>query len=562
MALSQGETTTCDVILTRHMKPIDSQRLPACSVLLVLLAQPFSAARTLCQQPASAAVEVAQSQCIRGRDLSIRNEDERGLMVLRQAASNGLGDAQFLLAKTLLSPKAKESRSEGLGWCLSAGQQGSPDARRLLVDTLQAADPGSYFTNARPWLLSLAENGESHFQYKAALWLFYGKGGYRDHQGAFVWSQKAALVESGSEVDPGANYFLGYLLENGFGTTQDYTAAARAYWAAASRGQVDAAFRLGLLLEHGQGVTKDAEAAGELYRKAASLGLDRAQFQLARGLINGLAGATNLTEAHDWMLKSARQGFRSAQAELGLIYEQGRLGKDRDPAEALAWYRTAARGGHRGARILASGLEERVSPGIKEEAARRFERLCRSNRLEETEGTRQVGTNLLPGKLTANQPIIAPDRTKSRTRPRTVLEARLRQKAAPSAESVRDDLHAGKLQVYCKSLQSAVDEAALTTLRAYAEKLGGPPLNWPRRLELILSFRLLSDGRVDDVQVLEANGNDMIVAAFVSALLRVCPLPCWTPSILAEMSEDHQDLLMAFGPKSQMKVQCYPPPER
>ena len=503
----------------------------------------------------------AEAQFVRGQELLLQNDSVQALPLLRQAASGGWVPAQVMLAKTLLSRSQTEPdvRTEALRWSLFAGRQQTPaassaDARRLFVDQLSDGDPETYFSEARPWLLSLAEAGDPHFQFKAALWLFYGRGGERDFPGAYAWIRKAAAASEGvTEADPGISYFQGYLHENGFGTSQDYAAAARDYWSGASRGQIDAAFRLGVLLDHGQGVAEDRQTALELYSLTANQGLARAQFQLARAMVNDRGGATNESEALGWLVEASQRGSAAAQAQLGLVYQDGRLGAKSDTAQAIAWYRLAAARGHRGARIRAQNLEEQTPLEVKAEADRRYQALVRSNRVESLAGAHQLRTNLLPLKLRSNLVTKAADGKQARARPRTVLEARLLQTSGPPTEA-RDDLQAGKLRFYLESLQTAVRDTAIASLKEYAQTSAGKALNWPEPLELILSFRLMSDGKVEDVEVLQTNAHDVMAGAFVSALFRVSPLPRWLPSMRAEMTEDYQDLLMAFGPKSQLRI--------
>ena len=66
-------------------------------------------------------------------------------------------------------------------------------------------------------------------------------------------------------------------------------------------------------------------------------------------------------------------------------------------------------------------------------------------------------------------------------------------------------------------------------------------------LDIILSYRLLSDGRVEDVEVVDTNLEERAAGLFVAALEDSSPTPRWTPRLRAELSEDYQDLLLAFG---------------
>ena len=79
-------------------------------------------------------------------------------------------------------------------------------------------------------------------------------------------------------------------------------------------------------------------------------------------------------------------------------------------------------------------------------------------------------------------------------------------------------------------------------------------LTKPEDLEIILSYRLLSDGRVEDVELVETNLERRAAGLFVAALEDSSPTSRWTPRLRAELTDDYQDLLLAFGRKSVLRI--------
>jgi len=101
---------------------------------------------------------------------------------------------------------------------------------------------------------------------------------------------------------------LGFMYNNGWGTTQNYPQAAVWYRKAADAGRTMAMRNLGILYDEGKGVTKDYAQALFWYRKAANA---------------GDAGSMN---------------------NLGILYEYG-YGVPKDINQAVSWYTKAAAGG-------------------------------------------------------------------------------------------------------------------------------------------------------------------------------------------------------------------------
>ena len=70
-----------------------------------------------------------------------------------------------------------------------------------------------------------------------------------------------------------------------------------------------------------------------------------AQYNLGACYKNGIGVEKDPAEAVKWYRKAADQGIAKAQYNLGACYESG-TGVERDPAEAARWFRMAADQGY------------------------------------------------------------------------------------------------------------------------------------------------------------------------------------------------------------------------
>ena len=109
---------------------------------------------------------------------------------------------------------------------------------------------------------------------------------------------------------------------------------ARRYLIAALKGNIDAQFYLGYMYENGEHVTKDLPSAEKWYRRAAEMEHVNAMIRLASLL-------DEAPEATYWFRKAAENGDVGAQAMVAFRYESG-TGTEVDLKEAVIWYKRAA----------------------------------------------------------------------------------------------------------------------------------------------------------------------------------------------------------------------------
>ena len=206
-----------------------------------------------------------------------------------------------------------------------------------------------------------------------------------------------------------ALYFLGLMYYNGHGVEQDYEEAAHTLRQSAKGGNTDAQNLLGVMYDHGKGVPQNVEEAEQWFRRAAAAGYAEAQQNLERLLASIEAAAEAVTPADDlqkglaayeagdyetalailtplawagnadaqntlgwmydyghgveendaeavkWYRRAAKQGNAIAQNNLGKMYEHG-IGVSQNDEEAIKWYRSAAEQGHAEARQNLNGM--------------------------------------------------------------------------------------------------------------------------------------------------------------------------------------------------------------
>ncbi|MBC3886581.1 tetratricopeptide repeat protein [Undibacterium griseum] len=104
---------------------------------------------------------------------------------------------------------------------------------------------------------------------------------------------------------------------------EEFSAAAEAFQAAASKGHADAQFNLGLMYLNGEGVPEDYRRARELFEQSAAQNNVRAQVNLARIYAKGKGVAPDYGKAVSWFKKAADQGYADAQYSLGVLYVTG-----------------------------------------------------------------------------------------------------------------------------------------------------------------------------------------------------------------------------------------------
>ncbi len=157
---------------------------------------------------------------------------------------------------------------------------------------------------------------------------------------------------------------------DGLGVKKDIKEAVKYLRRAAEAGYTEAENEMGLNYCLGRGVERDVQEGIKWLRKAADKGDAQAQYNLGAIYSDDEYGRKDIKEAIAWFTKSAQQGDEQAkealqkiqarpegmreraeagdaeaQVELGLACRSGK-GVDKDPVEAVKWFRKAAQQSH------------------------------------------------------------------------------------------------------------------------------------------------------------------------------------------------------------------------
>ncbi|MEO5344775.1 MAG: serine/threonine-protein kinase [Magnetococcus sp. YQC-9] len=227
------------------------------------------------------------------------------------------------------------------------------------------------YAEAIKWLQPLAEQGYAPAQLIFGSLHLKAKGMTRNEKEAFKWFNKAAEqnyviayyfmgnayrkgegVEQSDEVaekwfkrlinayqplaekgDRGAQFVIGVLTLDGFGTAKSVVEGETWLRKAADLGDLGAQADLGLLYIDGRGVKKDEAEGIRLVRKVAEQGSTYGQFNLGYLYFEGKGVSKNASEAMAWLRKAVAQEYGPAQAFLGHMFLHG-IGVDKPDERA------------------------------------------------------------------------------------------------------------------------------------------------------------------------------------------------------------------------------------
>ena len=138
---------------------------------------------------------------------------------------------------------------------------------------------------------------------------------------------------------------IGYMYDEGMGTSANATKAFEWYMKSATLGFDVGMYNVALCYRLGTGVDRDYSKAFEWYKKAAAQGNAGALCNLGYLYDNGYGCTQNLYTAFDYYRKAADKGDAQGQYNLGICYETGR-GCAVDISQAKYWYGKAKAQGH------------------------------------------------------------------------------------------------------------------------------------------------------------------------------------------------------------------------
>ena len=127
------------------------------------------------------------------------------------------------------------------------------------------------------------------------------------------------LAEQGNVT---AQYYLGFMYDNGLGVIQDYKEAAKWYKLSAEQGTAEAQYNLGVMYSNGEGVIQDYEEAVKWYKLSAEQGVAEAQYNLGRTYALGQGVPQDYTIAHMWSNIGAANGAEGGSTNRDIIAEE------------------------------------------------------------------------------------------------------------------------------------------------------------------------------------------------------------------------------------------------
>lgn len=290
----------------------------------------------------------------------IEKDDKQAVEWYSKAAEKGHVEAQYNLAACFANGEGVErDRKQAVEWFRKAAQQGYAHAQYRLAEMLDEPENVEWWRKA-------AEQGLDKAQLQLGICYSVGKGVEKDDAKAGYWFRKAA--EQGNMM---AQHNYAVTLDHGLGGQKmNKQEAAVWYLKAAKQGYLESQTNLAELLKAGYEVDGNDKQCLEWELNAAEKGLPLAQYNLGISYEYGQGGAEkDEKKAVFWFRKAAEQGFALAQFSLALNLKNGR-GVEKDEAQALEWFRKADASGEHAASLWRLLLNPSSDPVLAEVMSR------------------------------------------------------------------------------------------------------------------------------------------------------------------------------------------------
>jgi uncharacterized protein len=172
----------------------------------------------------------------------------------------------------------KEDPKLAVQWFHTAADQGDAYSQAEMGDAYADGNGvDQNMTDALAWYRKAADQKEDWAERQLGIIYLYGKNGVpRDPATAFEY-----LKESADAGNMGAQYYLGYMYDQGIFVQKDVRAALELYSKSADQGFADAQNVMGLAYWKGIGVPKDLAIARDWFKKAVENGSKEASGNLA-----------------------------------------------------------------------------------------------------------------------------------------------------------------------------------------------------------------------------------------------------------------------------------------
>ncbi|KAG0237041.1 hypothetical protein BGW42_001934 [Actinomortierella wolfii] len=231
----------------------------------------------------------------------------------------------------------KRENSGSFSWLRRLSRKGLTSAQLNMAFMQGVVDQND--VRAASWYGRAANQGNATAQFFLGFLYENGRGLKQSDIEAVRWYTMAARQDYAR-----AQCNLGWMYEKGRGVQQSDVEAAKWFAKAANQGDLDAQCNLGVMYENGRGVKLSNIMAVKWYTKAANQDSSRAQFCLGVMYETGRGVERSDVAALKWYTKAAKQGNPFAQFNLGVMYAEGR-GVKKNDTEAVEWYTKAANQG-------------------------------------------------------------------------------------------------------------------------------------------------------------------------------------------------------------------------
>jgi len=283
----------------------------------------------------------------------------------KKAADKGDKDASFFVGYMYYAGEGvARDYQQAVSWFKKAGEKGQLDAQCFLAHlyaygeeidldldqseywfdkAIEQVEKDSRYPNKKYYTLAgltedhdhlmyccakMAEQGNKEAQYELGDRYFSGKDVEKDEKKAIYWFEKAG--EKG-------HFYALLRLCTYYQERNDEAKIFYWYRKLAEQGEVLSQKRVGEMYAYGVGVARDQAQAFYWYKKAAEQGDADSQFYIAWRYFSGEGVSRDCKQAYRWALKSVEQGKGEAAGLIGLMYDCGCCGLERDAAKAQYW---------------------------------------------------------------------------------------------------------------------------------------------------------------------------------------------------------------------------------
>ncbi|KAG0229764.1 hypothetical protein BGW42_001367 [Actinomortierella wolfii] len=238
-------------------------------------------------------------------------------------------------------------------WLEIAAERGNLNSQWNLAMIYQRNSEN--YAKAAYWFREAALQGSANAQNRLAWMYDNGEGVEQNDAETTYWYQKAA-----EQGDPAGENNYAWMLDLGQCVEQSDTEAMAWYHKSAAQGFMNAQFSLGSMYELGQGIERDDEVALNWYALANDQREQDAVVHYQVMLMESRREVRTDAELVAFYRKlDEEEESSAAQYNLGLMYEKGLLGIEKDIRVAMEWYRKAADQTHENARQRLSFFSRR-----------------------------------------------------------------------------------------------------------------------------------------------------------------------------------------------------------